>query len=88
MYLPADDMDARRRVTAAFLAYRDLCKARLWDRCVYVLCLFVVSSLGVGDFPTKRGETRPFYLALEAGFARFGRRCQRVCNGIRSLGPL
>lgn len=32
MYLPADDMDARKRVTDAFLSYRDLCKAKLWDR--------------------------------------------------------
>ena len=36
MYLPADDMDARKRVTDAFLSYRDLCKAKLWDRCVGV----------------------------------------------------
>ena len=35
MYLPADDADARRRVTDAFLAYRDLCKTHLWDRCVW-----------------------------------------------------
>lgn len=34
MYLPADDVDARRRVTDAFLAYRDLCKTQLWDRCI------------------------------------------------------
>eukprot|EP00904_Undaria_pinnatifida_P005032 jgi/Undpi1/1659/HiC_scaffold_11.g05049.m1 len=32
MYLPADDMDARNRVADAFLSYRDLCKASLWDR--------------------------------------------------------
>eukprot|EP00903_Cladosiphon_okamuranus_P019157 g17620.t1 len=32
MYLPADDVDARRSVTDAFLAYRDLCKTQLWDR--------------------------------------------------------
>lgn len=37
MYLPADDMDARRRVTDAFLAYRDLCKTQLWDRCTHVV---------------------------------------------------
>lgn len=36
MYLPADDMDARKRVTDAFLSYRDLCKAKLWDRCAGV----------------------------------------------------
>ncbi|CAM9823767.1 unnamed protein product, partial [Ectocarpus sp. 8 AP-2014] len=32
MYLPADDVDARKRVTEAFFAYRDLCKVRLWER--------------------------------------------------------
>lgn len=36
MYLPADDMDARKRVTDAFLSYRNLCKAELWDRCAGV----------------------------------------------------
>lgn len=49
MYLPADDMDARKRVTDAFLSYRDLCKAKLWDRCAGVshhsrIALSVVSS--------------------------------------------
>lgn len=34
MYLPLDDTNARERVTDAFLAYRDLCKTQLWDRCV------------------------------------------------------
>lgn len=42
MYLPADDVDARRRVTDAFLAYRDLCKTQLWDRCIW--CRFVLST--------------------------------------------
>lgn len=32
MYLPADDVGARKRVTDAFLAYRDLCKVQLWDK--------------------------------------------------------
>ncbi|CAM9159735.1 unnamed protein product, partial [Ascophyllum nodosum] len=32
MYLSAEDLKARQRVTDAFLAYRDLCKTRLWDR--------------------------------------------------------
>lgn len=53
MYLPADDVDARGRVTAAFLAYRDLCKAQLWDGCDYVLRPFVSSNLGVDDFTTE-----------------------------------
>lgn len=53
MYLPADDMDARGRVTTAFLAYRDLCKAQLWDRCVYVLCPFLLRYVCVDEFETK-----------------------------------
>lgn len=36
MYLPAEDVAARKRVTDAFLAYRDLCKVQLWDRWVPV----------------------------------------------------
>lgn len=33
MYLPTEDLEARQQVTDAFLAYRDLCKSKLWNRC-------------------------------------------------------
>ncbi len=49
MYLPTDDADARRRVTDAFLAYRDLCKTQLWDRCVGYGSSFVSACVKVKE---------------------------------------
>lgn len=90
MYLPADDVDARGRVTAAFLAYRDLCKAWLWDGCVCYTCCGLQFLL----FRRRRLRERSIvkldpFSSPRGGLTRLGSFffCQSVFNATAVFGP-